>query len=113
MIICDEKSLANHRKKNGTITTKLISTMNKLMEGIREMRDRTKPVRIRREKSPDSVWASGKGPPLLNARAADRLNIVKYPTAQRMPRREFRIKEIDENAGWNTLTPFRHRNQNG
>jgi len=48
-----------------------------LMEGIRKMRDRTKPVRIRREKSPDTVCASGKGPELLNARMADRLNSIK------------------------------------
>jgi len=72
-----EKLRAIHRNNTGTKTTKFINTTKKLMEGIREIKKRARPVRIRRVKRPDTVWASWSDPGLLNARAADRLNSVE------------------------------------
>jgi len=56
---------------------KFIRTTRKLMEGILEIRKRTRPDRIRREKSPDTVRASWKGPGFLNARVVNRLNSIR------------------------------------
>ena len=74
---CFEKLRAIHKNDTGTKMTKFIRTIKKLMEGMREIKKREKPVRIRRVKRPDTVWASWREPVLLNVRAADRLNRIE------------------------------------
>lgn len=74
---CLEKSLAIHRNKIGIVMTKFITTRRKLTEGIFEMEKRTRPIRLKRKKSPDSIQAGFQAPGFLRARAVNRLNNIE------------------------------------